>query len=155
MRVDPSVAESVSIWFRLLTCHARMLAEIRRGIETAPSRRPTITLARFDLLASLHRRDGSALSSLSEALLVSAGNVTGLVARAERDGLVRRAPDAEDRRVVRVWLTRKGRTTIERLLPIHAEHVHRLLEGLAPLERRRLRKTLGTLRGRLEDAGLA
>ena len=141
-RTEPA-GESVSIWFRLLSCHAMMLAELRRKLEDR------ITLARFDLLASLARQDGQTLAGLSRALLVSAGNVTGLVDRAERDGVVERRPEPSDRRVARVWLTREGRALIRELLPLHARHVHELISGLPAQDRRELRRLLGGLRDHL------
>ncbi len=138
-----AVDESVSIWFRLLRCHAVMLTELRRELEDK------MTLARFDLLASLEREDGQTLAGLSRALLVTAGNVTGLVDRAERDGVVVRRPEPSDRRVARVWLTPAGRALIRELLPLHARHVHELIGGLPAQERRELRRLLGGLRDHL------
>jgi len=137
-------AESVSIWFRLLTCHAVMLGQIRRELESKT------TLARFDLLASLNREDGQTLAGLSRALIVTAGNVTGLVDRAERDGVVERRPEPTDRRVVRVWLTPAGRALIRELLPLHARQVHELIGGLPVHDRRELRRLLGVLRDHLQ-----
>jgi DNA-binding MarR family transcriptional regulator len=142
LRNDP-LTESVSLWFRLLSCHSVMLAKLRRELEDR------ITLARFDLLASLHREDGQTLASLSRALLVTAGNLTGLVDRAERDGVVERRPDPTDRRLARVWLTNEGRSLIRELLPMHARQVHELLSGMPVSERQSLRHLLGVLREHL------
>jgi DNA-binding MarR family transcriptional regulator len=139
---DP-ITESVSVWFRLLSCHALMLAELRRRLEDR------MTMARFDLLASLLRHDGQTLAGLSRALLVTAGNVTGLVDRAERDGVVERRPDPDDRRVGRVWLTAEGRALIRSVLPMHDRQVHELLGGLGREQRRELRRLLGNLRDHL------
>src|SRR5688572_20591540 len=136
--------ESLSLWFRLLSCHALMLGELRRQLESR------ITLARFDLLASLFREDGQTLAGISRALLVTAGNVTGLVDRAERDGVVERRPDPADRRVVRVWLTAEGRALIRKLLPLHHAQVHELLRGLPAQDRKDLRRLLGGLRDHLQ-----
>jgi DNA-binding MarR family transcriptional regulator len=144
MEPSSAVAESVSIWFRLLSCHAVMLGELRRELDDK------ITLPRFDLLASLHHDDGQTLAALSRALLVTAGNVTGLVDRAERDGVVARRPDPADRRVARVWLTARGRDLIRELLPAHARQVHELLSGMGREERRELRRALGVLRDHLK-----
>jgi DNA-binding MarR family transcriptional regulator len=141
-RRDP-MTESVSLWFRLLSCHSVMLGTLRRELEDR------ITLARFDLLASLSRDDGQTLASLSRALLVTAGNLTGLVDRAERDGVVERRPDPSDRRLARVWLTTRGRALIRELLPAHAKQVHELLRGLPAQDRHELRRLLGSLRDHL------
>jgi DNA-binding MarR family transcriptional regulator len=136
-------AESVSLWFRLLSCHSIMLAKLRRELEDK------ITLARFDLLASLNREDGQTLAGLSRALLVTAGNITGLVDRAERDGVVERRPEPSDRRVSRVWLTSKGRTLIREMLPMHGAQVHELIGELDARDREDLRRLLGGLRDHL------
>jgi DNA-binding MarR family transcriptional regulator len=131
------------LWVRLLESHNLMLAEIRRRLSDAA------TLPRFDLLANLEREDGQTLAALSRRMLVTAGNLTGLVDRAERDGVVERRADPKDRRLSRVFLTDKGRRLIHEILPLHAGHVGQLLRGLEPTERRELRRLLGKLRDSL------
>ncbi|GAA4525720.1 MarR family winged helix-turn-helix transcriptional regulator [Amycolatopsis samaneae] len=51
---------------------------------------------------------------LASLLYCDKTNVTGLVDRLERRGLVRREPDARDRRVLRVFLTERGREVVTR-----------------------------------------
>jgi DNA-binding MarR family transcriptional regulator len=120
-----------------------MLAEVRRRLAH------DCTMPRFDLLANLERQDGQTLAALSRRMLVTAGNLTGLVDRAERDGVVERRPDPADRRLSRVFLTHKGRELVQSLLPAHAHHVTELLAALDPGERRDLRRLLGKLRDSL------
>jgi DNA-binding MarR family transcriptional regulator len=134
---------SVSAWVRLLECHAHVLAALRNELL------PDCTMARFDLLASLDRQDGQTLASLSRSLLVTAGNLTGLVDRAARDRLVVKRSDARDRRVSRVYLTRRGKALVGALLPRHARAVQRTLAPLAPSEQGELRRLLGKLRAGL------
>jgi DNA-binding MarR family transcriptional regulator len=133
----------VSLWVRLLESHNLMLAELRRRLAD------DCTMPRFDLLANLEREDGQTLAALSRRMLVTAGNLTGLVDRAERDGVVERRPDPSDRRLSRVWLTQKGRELVQSLLPAHATHVSELLAALDATERRDLRRLLGKLRDSL------
>jgi DNA-binding MarR family transcriptional regulator len=133
----------VGLWVRLLEAHNLMLAEVRRRFVDE------CTLPRFDLLANLERRDGQTLAELSRRMLVTAGNLTGLVDRAARDGVVVRRADPRDRRLSRVYLTAKGRGLIRDLLPVHAAHVGELLGGLQGGERRELRRLLGKLRDSL------
>lgn len=135
----------VSLWVRLLESHNLMLAELRRRFAD------DCTLARFDLLANLERQDGQTLAALSRRMLVTAGNLTGLVDRAERDGVVERRPDPSDRRLSRVWLTARGRDLVRSILPAHAEHVSALLAALDAGERRDLRRLLGKLRDSLHS----
>jgi DNA-binding MarR family transcriptional regulator len=140
----PAASRSdVSLWVRLLESHNLMLAEIRRRLAG------NATMPRFDLLANLEREDGQTLAALSRRMLVTAGNLTGLVDRAERDGMVERRADPRDRRVSRVFLTSRGRELITSLLPQHGEHVGELLAALDPAERRELRRLLGKLRDSL------
>ncbi len=134
----------LSLWVRLLESKNLMLGEIRRRIGD------TSTLPRFDLLANLLREDGQTLAGLSRRMLVTAGNLTGLVDRAERDGVVVRRPDPADRRLSRVYLTPKGQRLAEELLPAHAKLVSELLSGLDVAERRELRRLLGKLRDSLD-----
>jgi DNA-binding MarR family transcriptional regulator len=136
----------VSLWVRLLESHNLMLGEIRRRLSGAAS------LPRFDLLANLEREDGQTLAALSRRMLVTAGNLTGLVDRAERDRVVQRRADPRDRRLSRVFLTAKGRALITEILPQHAGHVAELLAPLEPGERRELRRLLGKLRDSLASA---
>ena len=131
---------AVSAWVRLLECHALVLAALRDELL------PEITMARFDLLASLDREDGQTLASLSRNLLVTAGNLTGLVDRAARDGLVIKRTDARDRRVSRVYLTRKGRSIAAHAIPKHARAVQRTLAPISVQEQNELRRILGKLR---------
>jgi DNA-binding MarR family transcriptional regulator len=130
----------VSLWVRLLDSHNLMLAEVRRRLAADCS------MPRFDLLANLERDDGQTLAALSRRMLVTAGNLTGLVDRAERDGVVERRPDPSDRRLSRAFLTPKGRDLVQSLIPVHAAHVSELLSSLDAGERRDLRRLLGRLR---------
>jgi DNA-binding MarR family transcriptional regulator len=106
-------------------------------------------MARFDLLATLDRDDGQTLAALSRTLLVTAGNLTGLVDRAARDGLVVKRSDARDRRVSRVYLTRKGRALVAELIPRHALAVERTFASLEQTEQTELRRLLGKLKAGL------
>jgi DNA-binding MarR family transcriptional regulator len=143
--IAPSLQSDVSLWVRLLESHNLMLAEIRRRLAEEA------TMPRFDLLANLESEDGQTLAALSRRMLVTAGNLTGLVDRAERDGVVQRRADPRDRRLSRVFLTPKGRALITQLLPHHAVHVGDLVSGLEATERKELRRLLGKLRDSLNS----
>ena len=55
-----------------------------------------------------------ALGEVADALHCDKTNVTGLVDRVERQGLIERVPDENDRRVTRIALTSKGRNAVSR-----------------------------------------
>jgi DNA-binding MarR family transcriptional regulator len=86
-----------------------------------------VSLNRLELLVHLHFKDGRRrMSDLADALLLSRGGATRLVARAEQDGLVRREIPPDDRRATYAVLTDAGAEAAERALPVYLEAVERL-----------------------------
>ena len=85
-----------------------------------------MSLNRLELLMQLHLKEGRRrMSDLAEALLLSRGGATRLVARAEEDGLVRREIPPDDRRATYAVLTGDGRAAAERGYPAYLEIVQR------------------------------
>src|ERR671930_1964962 len=75
----------------------------------------------------LHFKDGRRrMSDLADALLISRGGATRLVARAEEDGQVRREIPPDDRRATYAVLTEAGQAAAERGYPAYLEIVQRL-----------------------------
>ncbi len=76
-----------------------------------------LTLPQFDVLATLWHGEGITQQELAERLLVSKGNVVGLIDRVGAAGWVERRPDPEDRRANRLYLTEAGRRTLDQAWP--------------------------------------
>ena len=91
------------------------------------------------------------LDTWSEAMHVSARNVTGLVDHLERDGLVVRVPDPEDRRSVRARLTEEGQRKIERVWKEVSQHSLVLVEDLPQEDLDLVRHTCLQLIQRMES----
>ena len=68
-----------------------------------------LTPSQFEILTVLSEEGTIPLNRLSERLCCACSNVTGIVDRLERDGLVKRERSQEDRRVILLGLTEKGR----------------------------------------------
>jgi DNA-binding MarR family transcriptional regulator len=137
---------ALSAWVRMLKAHGLIVRELRRRTPEP------LTLPQFDVLVQLHRRpEGMTSRELTRELLVTAGNVTGLVNRLARMGLVERRPVPEDRRAVRLLLTPKGRKVASRAIPHHRRQVEALLSPLSARDLARLRRLLGRLSHTLED----
>ena len=87
----------------------------------------------FDVLAAL-RRSGPPYElspgELLKATLVTSGTMTNRLDRMERRTLVRRLPDREDGRVIRVQLTRRGMVLADRALEALLERERDLLASL-------------------------
>ncbi len=85
---------------------------------------------------------------LGRKVLTSAGNMTDVIDKLERRGLVSRSRKPGDRRAVRVELTPDGRRGIEALFPRHANEIAAAMSGLTTTE-------LQQLGGLLRKLGMA
>jgi DNA-binding MarR family transcriptional regulator len=131
-------------WLRLLTCTNLIESRVRGGLRETWN----ITLPRFDLLSQLHRAgdEGLTMGDLSRAMMVSAGNVTGLVEALVGEGLVRRTTSAADRRQSRVRLTQAGKRGFEAMLPEHERWIDEAFAGLDRGDLKRLLELLAKLK---------
>jgi DNA-binding MarR family transcriptional regulator len=133
---------SVRLWLRLLSCTMAIEKDVQRRFAGLGA-----TLARFDVLAALDREPkGMTMGALSRALLVSNGNVTQLVQKLAKDGLVRIAPSPADRRASIVRLTPRGRADFATLAAAHHDWIDALMAGMDGQARDTLYQALGPLK---------
>ena len=136
---------ALSVWVRLLKAHALLMREVRRRVPE------DLTLPQFDVLVQLARREaGMTPGELTRELLVTAGNVTGIVDRLAGVGMVERCPVPEDRRAVRVRLTARGRRLMRRAIPRRRRDVGALLQRMPAQDLASLRDLLGSMSRALE-----
>jgi len=114
-------------WVRLIRARERIGRRLERLFA-----RHGLTTAQFDVLATLQQGDGITQQELSERLLVTKGNVCGLIDRAEAAGWVERRPDPEDRRANRLFLTESGCQRLAETLPDHHAVIEKILGPLGP-----------------------
>jgi DNA-binding MarR family transcriptional regulator len=88
---------------------------------------------------------------LAERLLVTKGNVTGVVNRLAERGWVVRRDDPDDRRTNRIELTAEGRKLAKRALVIQRNLVDEMTAGLTKSEREELRTLLTRLASKIEE----
>ncbi len=139
---------NLRLWLRLLGTARGIEKRLQRALASEFA----TTLPRFDVLATLdHAGKPLAMGELSRALLVSNGNVTGIVKALARDGLVALEPLASDRRVSMVRLTAQGRKHFAELAAAHQGWVDGLLRDLAPHTRDNLYANLGDLKSVLSE----
>ncbi len=145
-------AVALKLWLRLLSCTRLIENAIRSSLREAFD----ITLPRFDVMAQLYRYpDGLRMGEISQLLMVTNGNITGIIDQLEQEGLVERTPDASDRRVWRVQLTRAGVTAFETMADLHKSWVVELTSGLTTDEQQELHALLLKLRDSLEEKSRA
>lgn len=87
---------------------------------------------------------------IGERLLITRGAVTALIDSLERQGLVRRAPHPEDRRMILVSVTERGRSLLDEVGPGQSVRQDEILAGLEPAEREQLGRLIAKLRAHLQ-----
>jgi MarR family transcriptional regulator, 2-MHQ and catechol-resistance regulon repressor len=100
-----------------------------------------LTWSQFAVLEALYHLGPMTQGEISVKVLKSGSNMTTVIDNLERDGLVRRERDAQDRRVIHVYLTEPGHGKIEAVLPGHIAGLVEELSVLSPREQ----ETLGEL----------
>jgi DNA-binding MarR family transcriptional regulator len=142
----------VRVWLRLLSCTLVIEKRLRRRfIEQFET-----TLPRFDVMAALERHpDGLSMGELSQALLVSNGNVTAIVRQLQRDGLAVSSPAPGDRRSSIVALSALGRRNFAILADAHHDWIKDMLAGMSLEQKTKLHGLLELLKSSIAaEAGV-
>jgi DNA-binding MarR family transcriptional regulator len=145
--LDPSACEA---YLHLLRAGDEVFSVTERNLAEH-----TITQGRFGVLMllwnSAQRRTSTGVAvepcrpagprtpaELADAAGVTRATMTGLIDTLERDGLVRREPDPDDRRMMSVRLTPKADAFVAAMLPAHFRIMARLMAPLSETERKTL-----------------
>ena len=116
---------------RFAAFYGLLVVEWRLGerLEAELQAKAGVSLNRLELLMHLTFKDGRRrMSDLADALLLSRGGATRLVAKVEEEGLVRREVPPDDRRATYAVLTDAGRAVAQRGFPVYVEAVDRLFQ---------------------------
>ena len=120
--------EAIRTWLRLLSCETLIEQQLRSRFRQEFS----VTLPQFDVLSELERAGRKmTMSELSRELMVSNGNVTGVIDRLEKSGFVTRTRADHDRRVQYIELTPKGHNEWEGMAASHEGWLDDLLADLS------------------------
>lgn len=140
------------LWLRLLTCTTLIEGEIRRRLRDSFD----VTLPRFDLMAQLDKApNGMTLGELSQRMMVSNGNVTGVAERLVAQGLLDRRPAPNDRRAQLVTLTAEGRRVFRSMARAHEAWIAEIFQGLNPDDLETLMQLLARTKASARKAMLA
>lgn len=147
----PASKQRLRLWTRLLRTARAIEAELRERLRVEFA----TTLPQFDVMAALARKDtGMTMTELSRFLMVSNGNVTGIIDRLVGDKLVVRKAPAEDRRAFIVRLTPKGTAQFAQIAKAHEGWVDKLLSEFGSAETDAMIRHLDGLAGRIRNGGL-
>lgn len=140
--------QSLRLWLRLLSCTRLIENQIRGQLRDCFD----TTLPRFDVMAQLYRYpDGLRMGAISQKLMVTNGNITGIIEGLVQEGLVERSPDPADRRAFQVRLTAAGTTTFEEMAALHRGWITDLTDSLSDDEQQYLHALLTKLRDSLQE----
>ena len=142
MAEPPPAALALSVYVKLLRAAGAIDAWVEPAIIAAG-----LTPTQFGVLEALMHKGPLTQVALGRKILTSPGNMTDVIGKLERRGLVRRGRAPGDRRAVLVALTEAGRAQIEALFPRHEAAIAAAMAALTPAE-------LTTLGGLLRRLGL-
>lgn len=136
----------VLAWLHLL----RVQHQIQKS-EITHLAKFNLTLPQFDVLAQLNREEGITQQTLADRLLVTKGNVCGLMERMLEQGLVERRQDPHDGRAYMLHLTPKGKQLIETVMPAHTQLIASQMNALDSEKQKQLLDLLSELDRALEE----
>lgn len=135
--------QSLRLWLRLLTCTTLVESQLRARLRSEFGS----TLPRFDMLAQLQKHpEGLNMGQLSQMMMVSGGNVTGIANQLAKEELIQREVSPEDRRSYVLKLSPKGEKLFAKMATAHEAWVVELFDALAPEEDQELMTLLGKLK---------
>ncbi len=135
-----STKDSLTLWLRALSFTSMVERRVRSRLHADFG----VTLPRFDVMAALYDAPaGLSMGEVSRRLMVSNGNVTGIVERLDREGLVWRRTNPDDRRSQLVRLTASGCVAFEEMAKVHEGWIVSMLSGLSEGEAEQLKSLLG------------
>ncbi|WP_232696267.1 MarR family winged helix-turn-helix transcriptional regulator [Brevibacillus daliensis] len=92
----------------------------------------------FGVLEVLYHKGGMPLQQIGEKILISSGNITYVIDKLEKRGLLLRKPCKADRRVIYAELTEEGHKLIAEIFPLQHQNLEESLQGLTLEEKRQI-----------------
>jgi MarR family 2-MHQ and catechol resistance regulon transcriptional repressor len=93
-----------------------------------------LTLTQFAVLEALYHLGPMSLSDIAQKILTTGGNLTMVVGNLEKLGLAHRQKCPQDRRMLIVVLSAKGKALIRKIFPVHAAGIAEFMAALSPAE---------------------
>ena len=112
-----------------------------------------LTDVQFNVMALLEHHsgpeEGLSQAQLSDMMLVNRANITSLIDRMEKAGLVVRTASPGDRRYNIVKLTSRGKKLFVKVDPLYVKEVKKIMACLTEAEQKRLIQMLEKIRSKL------
>lgn len=111
-----------------------------------------LSVPKYGVLKQLYDHEPCTLSELSGSIFSGNSNMTTLIDRMEKDGLVKRTDDSRDRRIKKVLLTEKGREIVPKIIPEYRSFLHQMMiQCVTPDEQRQLMELLSKIMGSIQN----
>lgn len=115
------------------------------------SRFSDVTIKEMHTIDVIGEKKGATPTDVARALMVTLGTVTTSLNNLERKGYIERVRSTKDRRVVHLYLTKKGRLVYRLHQRFHRAMVRQITEGMDEVEFKAMKKGLLNLYQFLED----
>jgi len=136
-------AYQMRAWLSLVGC----FSSVERALMRRFTQKYNSSLPRYDVLTALALfPDGLTMGQLARKLMVSKGNITGVVRRLGQDGLIRKLTSREDRRVQLVTISASGMKLWNKMHAEYAELIEEMLQGVSAGQAEGLSKSLAKTR---------
>lgn len=133
---------TLKTWAQLARTFTRMVRRLDQALEVHG-----LSVPQFDILATLGVEEGITQQELAKRLLVTKGNICGMIDRMQASGWVERRADPSDRRANRLFLTGPGKHLLGKAFPGQKRLLDQMFETLGEGETQSLYQFLV----RLED----
>lgn len=112
-----------------------------------------LTDVQFNMMVLLHYQSGKegglSQAQISDMMLVNRANITSLVDRMEKAGLIKRTAHKNDRRFNIIKLTAKGEKLFTKVEPFYIEQIKNAMTGITQIEQNRLMAALEKIRNNI------
>jgi len=114
-----------------------------------------ITSPQFNALLTLKDHPSITMGELCEKLFLACSTATDLIDRMEKNGFLERNRDAQDRRVIRLSISEKGKQVISEVIVARRRYVASILEKLTEEETEQLGNSLDKLHSLMVSQGVS
>lgn len=111
-------------------------------IEYKTIKQSGLTIAQFAVLEALYNKGDLKICEIIERILTTSGNITVVIKNLEKDGLIKKKPDPNDKRSCIISLTEEGKKIIEDILPDHIKNIKGIFDILTDEEKNTLKTIL-------------
>lgn len=132
-----------------LAASLAQVARLMRRHFDERARQIGVTRPQWQVLTMLRRQPGINQGGVADLLEVEPITVARMIDRLQEADLVERRADPADRRAWRLFLTKRGETLVEQLIPFSSETIAVALDGVSEAERATVHAVLARMRTNL------